>query len=50
MLYYNPKFKAHYEVKREIYDCLDRLVRNIDEMNKIYTRIDNFKRKCNFFS
>lgn len=42
-LHYNSKFEGDYEVKGEIYDCLDQLMTNINEMDKIYIQIDSFK-------
>jgi len=39
-----------YEVKREMYDCLDRLVGDIDEISKIGVQIESFKSKSGFFS
>jgi len=44
MLHYDPKFKAHYEVKHGMYDCLDRLVGDIDEISKVDTQIESFKK------
>jgi len=34
-----------YEVKHEMYDCLDRLVEDINEITKIDAQIENFKSK-----
>jgi len=35
MLPYDAKFKVDYEVKREMYDCLDRLVGDTNDITKI---------------
>lgn len=35
MLPYNPEFKVHNEIKHRMYDCLDRLVGDIDEISNI---------------
>jgi len=48
MLHYNTESKVYYEVKHGMYDCLDRLVGNIDEINKIYAQIESFKSKSGF--
>jgi len=50
MLHYHPEFIADYEVKRGMYDCLERLVGDIDEMSKIDVQTESFKSKSRFFS
>lgn len=35
MLPYDAEFKVDYKVKREMYDCLDKLMGDIDEIKKI---------------
>jgi len=49
MLHYGPEYKVDYEVKRGMYDCLERLVGDIDEMSKIDEQIESFKSKSGFF-
>jgi len=49
MLHYDAEFKVDYEVKRGMYDCLERLVRDIDEIGKINSQIESFKSKSGFF-
>ena len=50
MLHYDDAFKVDYEVKCGMYDCLDRLVGDIDEISKIGAQIESFKSKSGFFS
>lgn len=49
MLHYDAKFKADYDVKRGMYDCLDRLVGDIDQITKIDSQIESFKSKSRFY-
>jgi len=49
MLHYDIGFKVDHEVKRGMYDCLDRLVGDIDEINKIDAQITSFKGENGFF-
>ena len=49
MLHYYVEFKADYEVKRGMYDCLERLVGDIDGIGKIDSQIESFKSKSGFF-
>lgn len=34
-LHYSPGFKVNFEVKRRLYDCLQRIVENVEEITKI---------------
>ena len=43
MLHYHPDFKVDYEVKRGMYDSVERLVGDIDKMRKIDVQIESFK-------
>jgi len=43
MLHHNVEFKANYEVKQGMYDGLDMLVGDIDEIGKIDAHIGSFK-------
>jgi len=45
MLHYNTGSKVYYEGKHGMYDCLDGLVGDIDEINKIDAQIESFKSK-----
>jgi len=49
MLHYHPDFKVDYEVKRGMYDCLERLMGDIDEISKIDVQFEIFKSKSRFF-
>lgn len=46
MMHYNPKF---YQVKCGMYNCLDRLGGDIDEISKVDAQIESFKSKSRFF-
>ena len=48
MLHYDPEFKVDFEVERGMYDYLERLVGDIDEMSKIDEQIESFKSKSGF--
>jgi len=48
MSHCDADFKANYEVKHGIYNYLDRLVGDIDEISKIDAQIESFKRSLNF--
>jgi len=39
MLHYDVDFKVDYEVKHGMYDCLDRLVGDIDKITKIDAKL-----------
>lgn len=48
--HYSPSFKADYEVKRGLYDCLERMTGgDIDEISKIDAQLEDFKNKKKFF-
>jgi len=49
MLHYDPEYKVDYEVQRGMYDCLERLVGDIDDMSKIDEQIESFKSKSGIF-
>ena len=48
-LHYNVDFKADFEVKRGLYDCLERIVGDVQEISKIDSQLEDFKRKAKFF-
>ncbi|KAF1874144.1 hypothetical protein Lal_00041589 [Lupinus albus] len=48
-LHYDPNFKADIEVKRRLYDCLTRMVGNMEEIGKIDDQHEDFKNKYKFF-
>ncbi|XP_068503640.1 uncharacterized protein [Phaseolus vulgaris] len=48
ILHYHPDFKADYEVKRGMYECLERMGGDIDEITKIDAQIEGFKSKSGF--
>jgi len=50
MFHYHPKFKANYKVKWGMYDYLERMGGDIDEISKNDAQIESFKRKSGFFS
>ena len=41
--HYSPNFKADFEVKRGIYDCLQRMVESMEEVKKIDAQLEDFK-------
>lgn len=47
-MHYHPDFKADYEVKRGMYECLERMGGDIDEITKIDAQIEGFKSKSGF--
>jgi len=49
ILHYHPEFEVGYKVKRGMYDCLERLVGDIDEMSKIDLQMESFKSKSGLF-
>ena len=49
IFHYHPEFKGEYEVKRGMYDCLERMGGDIDEITNIDAQIESFKRKYGFF-
>ncbi|KAK4253734.1 hypothetical protein QN277_010373 [Acacia crassicarpa] len=48
-LHYKSSFKVDIKVKRGLYDCMDRMVGDIEEMNKIDTQLEDFKYQRKFF-
>ena len=49
MLHYDTEFKTDYELKHGMYDCLDRLVGDIDEISKVDAQTEGFKSTSEFF-
>jgi len=49
ILHYDAEYKADYELKHGMYDCLGRLVWDIYEISKIDAHIESFKSKYGFF-
>lgn len=49
MLHYGPTFKVDYEVKRGLYSCLERILGDMAEVNKIDGQLEDFKSKAKFF-
>lgn len=48
-LHYSPGFKADFEVKRGLYDCISRMVGSVDDRNKIDSQLEDFiNRSRNF--
>jgi hypothetical protein len=45
-MHYSPTFKADFEVKEGMYECLKRMVGNRDERIKIDAQLDEFKSKA----
>ncbi|KAG6483907.1 hypothetical protein ZIOFF_060693 [Zingiber officinale] len=45
----SPNFKADFEVKRGIYDCLQRMVESMEEVKKIDAQLEDFKYPKKFF-
>ncbi|KAG6467383.1 hypothetical protein ZIOFF_074788 [Zingiber officinale] len=45
----SPNFKADFEVKRGIYDCLQRMVESMEEVKKIDAQLEDFKYRKKFF-
>jgi hypothetical protein len=48
-LHYSSDFKADWEVKKGFYDCLQRMVGDIEEISKIDCELEDFKIKAKFF-
>jgi hypothetical protein len=48
-LHYNSNFKADFEVKKGFYDCLQRMVGDLEEVSKIDLQLEDFKMKKGFF-
>lgn len=44
-LHYAPEFKADFEVKRGLYDCMTRMVGDVKEISKIDAQLEDFKTK-----
>jgi len=49
ILHYSSDFKADFEVKRGLYDCLQRMVGDMDEISKIDCQLEDFKSRAKFF-
>ena len=49
MLHYHPDFKVDYEVKRGLYECLERLVGDLDVMGKIDLQLESFNTKSGLY-
>ncbi|XP_058774188.1 uncharacterized protein LOC131648449 [Vicia villosa] len=49
ILHYSSSFKADYEVKRGLYDCMERMIGDVEEISKIDTQLEDFKGKAKFF-
>jgi len=49
MLHYHPDFNVDYEVKRGLYECLERLVGDLDVMGKIDLQLESFKTKSRLY-
>lgn len=39
------KIQADYEVKRGLYDCLQRMMEDVGEISKIDAQLEDFKKK-----
>jgi hypothetical protein len=48
-MHYSPTFKADFEVKEGMYECLKRMVENRDERIKIDAQLEEFKSKARMF-
>ena len=48
-LHYGPGFKIDYEVKKGLYDCMERIVGDKEEITKIDAQLEDFKSRSNFF-
>jgi hypothetical protein len=48
-MHYSPTFKADFEVKEGMYECLKRMVGNRDERIKIDAQLEEFKSKAGMF-
>ncbi|KAK2431194.1 hypothetical protein QL285_029453 [Trifolium repens] len=48
-LHYGADFKADFEVKRGLYDCLERMIGDVQEISKIDAQLEAFKTRANFF-
>lgn len=48
-LHYSPEFKADFEVKRGLYDCLQRMVGDVGEISIIDAQLEDFKTRAKFF-
>jgi hypothetical protein len=46
---YGVDFKADYEVKRGLYDCLQRMIEDVHEISKIEAQLEDFKTRARFF-
>ncbi|PNX84021.1 HAT family dimerization domain containing protein, partial [Trifolium pratense] len=48
-LHYSADFKAHYEVKHGLYDCLQKMIGDVKEITLIDAQLESFKKKAVFF-
>jgi hypothetical protein len=48
-LHYSANFKADYEVKRGLYECLQKMIDDVKEITIIDTQLEDFKNKAKFF-
>ncbi|CAH9125516.1 unnamed protein product [Cuscuta epithymum] len=46
---YSPNFKADFEVKKGLYDCITRMVADVEVQAKIDIQLDDFKKRANLF-
>ena len=49
MLHYHIDFKVDYEVKCGLYECLERLVGDLDVMGKVDLQLESFKTKSGLY-
>jgi hypothetical protein len=47
-LHYGADFKADFEVKRGLYDCLERMIGDVQEISKIDAQLEAFKTRAKF--
>ncbi|VFQ77378.1 unnamed protein product [Cuscuta campestris] len=48
-MHYSPGFKVDYEVKQGVYDCLRRMVADIEEQARIDVQLQDFKKRQKLF-